>query len=81
MLPGIGIILGFYVAGHSACLLADAKDEHVRLLLFLSFLTLGLVVLALILKGLTLPSGQEAGAFHDLALKSSFHLAGASRPV
>ncbi len=82
MLPGIGVILGFYMAGHSACLFAGReKDEHVRFLLFLSLLTLGLAALALILKGLTLPPGQEAAALHDVASMSFTRLTGAIPPA
>ncbi len=81
MLPGIGVLLGFYMAGHAACLWADTEDEHVRLLLFLSFTTLGLVALALILKGLAFASGQEAVAMQDLALRSFPRLTGASPPA
>ncbi len=78
MLPGIGVMLGFFVAGRCACFFADQEDvKHARLLLLLSFLTLGLVVLALILKGLPAPAGPEAALGHDLAKVALSRLTGA----
>jgi hypothetical protein len=78
MLPGIGVMLGFVVGGRCACFIADQEDvRHSRLLLLLSFLILGLVFLALILKGLPSPAGPEAALRHDLATVALSGLTGA----